>query len=58
MQGLDQLPIKDWGKGASSVVKPVLLSRGTIESIDLVKTRLLCEEVLGFECAPAGDCTR
>ncbi len=54
MQGLDQLPIKDWGKGASSVVKPVLLSRGTIESIDIAKTRLLCEEVLGFECAPAG----
>jgi hypothetical protein len=51
MPGLDELPSKDWGKGASSVVRPLLLSRGTLESIDLAKTRLMCEEVLGFECA-------
>jgi len=55
MPGLEELPAKDWGKGASSVVKPVLLSRGTLESTDLAKTRLLCEEVLGFECATLGD---
>lgn len=54
MPGLDELPAKDWGKGASSVIKPVLLSRGTIESIDLAKTLLLCEDVLGFECVPLG----
>lgn len=54
MPGLDELPAKDWGRGASSVVKPVLLSRGTLESVDLAKTRLLCEEALGFDCAPAG----
>jgi hypothetical protein len=54
MPGLDELPAKDWGKGASSVIKPVLLSRGTFESIDLAKTRLLCEEALGFECAELG----
>ena len=54
MPGLDELPAKDWGKAASSIVKPVLLSRGTLESIDLAKTRLLCEDVLGFECAPLG----
>lgn len=51
MPGLDQLPAKDWGKASSSVIKPVLLSRGTLESTDLARTRLLCEEVLGFECA-------
>ena len=51
MPGLEDLPAKDWGKGAASVIKPVLLSRGTIETIDLAKTRLMCEEVLGFECA-------
>ena len=46
MPGLDQLPNKDWGKAASSVIKPLLLSRGTLETIDLARTRLLCEEVL------------
>ena len=51
MPGLDELPAKDWGRGASPVIRPVLLSRGTLESIDLAKTRLMCEEVLGFECA-------
>ncbi len=54
MPGLDELPAKDWGKSATSVVKPVLLSRGTLETIDLAKTRLLCEEALGFECAETG----
>ncbi len=54
MQRLDELPAKDWGKGASSVIKPVMLSRGTLDSIDLEKTRLLCEEALGFECAMLG----
>ncbi len=54
MPGLDELPQKDWGKSANSVVRPVLLSRGTIETTDLKKTRLMCEEVLGFECAPNG----
>lgn len=55
MSGLDQLPTKDWGKAASSVIKPVLLSRGTIETIDLGRTRLLCQEVLGFDCAETGQ---
>jgi len=56
MPGLDQLPSKDWGKSAASVIKPVLLSRGTFETIDIVRTRRLCEEVLGFHCvAPAPD---
>ena len=50
MPGLDQLPAKDWGKAATSVIKPVLMARGTLESIDLAKTRLLCEEALGFDC--------
>lgn len=54
MPGLDELPEKDWGQAASSVVKPVLLSRGTLESTDLAKTRLLCEEALGFDCATLG----
>jgi Glyoxalase/Bleomycin resistance protein/Dioxygenase superfamily len=55
MPGLDTLPEKDWGKGDSSVVKPVLLARGTLESIDLAKTRRLAE-VLGFDCvAPSAD---
>ena len=52
MPGLDELPAKDWGKAASSVIKPVLLSRGTRESTDIARTRMLCEEVLGFDCAP------
>jgi hypothetical protein len=51
MPALDQLAAKDWGKAQSSVVKPVLLARGTLETIDLAKTRLLCEEALGFDCA-------
>ena len=54
MPGLEELPAKDWGKAASSVIKPVLLSRGTFESVDLARTRLLCEEALGFECAQLG----
>ena len=54
MPGLDLLPAKDWGKASSSVIKPVLLSRGTLESTDLARTRLLCEEALGFECAQLG----
>ena len=56
MLGLDELPAKDWGKAASSVIKPVLLSRGTLESTDIARTRMLCEEVLGFDCAqPSPD---
>lgn len=51
MPGLEELPEKDWGKGETSVIKPLLLSRGTLESVDLARTRLMCEEVLGFECA-------
>ena len=27
-----------------------MLSRGTLLSLDLAKTKLLCEEVLGFDC--------
>jgi hypothetical protein len=54
MPGLDELPAKDWGRAASSVIKPVLLARGTFESVDLAKTRLLCEEALGFDCAQLG----
>lgn len=51
MPGLAELPAKDWGKAESSVVTPVLLSRGTLESIDLDKTRRL-GEVLGFDVVP------
>jgi hypothetical protein len=54
MPGLDELPEKGWGGSETSVIRPVLLSRGTIETVDLAKTRLMCEEVLGFECAPNG----
>ena len=54
MPGLEELPAKDWGQSASSVIKPVLLARGTLESVDLAKTRLLCEEALGFDCARLG----
>ena len=50
MAGLDTLPEKGWGKGDNPVVRPVLLARGTLESIDLAKTRRLAE-VLGFDCA-------
>ena len=50
MTGLADLPDKDWGKADDPVIRPVLLSRGTLESVDLQKTRLMCEEVLGFEC--------
>ncbi len=51
MAGLADLPGMDWGQAATSVIKPVLLSRGTLESLDIRKTRLMCEEVLGFDCA-------
>lgn len=51
MPALSDLPAMDWGKGTASVIRPVLLARGTLESIDIGKTRLMCEEVLGFECA-------
>ena len=54
MAGLADLPDKDWGKADNPVIKPVLLSRGTLETIDIHKTRLMCEEVLGFECAMLG----
>ena len=54
MPGLDQLPEKNWGRSENPVIRPLLLSRGTIETIDLAKTRLMCEEVLGFECVPNG----
>ncbi len=55
MTGLDELPTKSWGKAAAPVIRPVLLSRGTLESIDFAKTRLLAE-TLGFVCVePAPD---
>jgi hypothetical protein len=47
---LDQLATADWGKAPDSVVKPVMMARGTLLSLDMAKTRLLCEEVLGFAC--------
>jgi hypothetical protein len=49
MPGLDELPTKDWGQGEAPAIRPLLLSRGTIESIDLGKTRRLAE-ALGFDC--------
>ncbi len=55
MAGLERLSEETWGRAARSVVKPLLLARGTLESIDLAKTRRLAE-VLGFDCAePAPD---
>ena len=50
MSRLDELVTADWGKAASPVIKPVMMSRGTLLSLDMAKTRLLCEEVLGFVC--------
>jgi hypothetical protein len=49
MPSFDDLETKDWGKAASSVITPVALSRGTLESTDFAKTRALAE-VLGFDC--------
>jgi hypothetical protein len=54
MSELDRLPEKDWGKAESPVIKPLLMARGTFETIDLAKTRLLLEEVLGFLCVEIG----
>jgi Glyoxalase/Bleomycin resistance protein/Dioxygenase superfamily len=55
MPGLETLPDKPWGKSSSSVVRPVLLARGTLESVDIAATRRLAE-TLGFDCvAPAPD---
>lgn len=48
---LEQLPDSHWGLAANPVIKPLIISRGTMLSIDLGKTRALCEEVLGFQCA-------
>ncbi len=50
MTRLDALSHAPWGKGEGSVVKPLVLARGTLESVDLAKTRRLAE-VLGFDCA-------
>ncbi len=52
MPGLDELPLKDWGKSEAPTVRPLLLARGTLESIDMAKTRRLAE-VLGFVCRDA-----
>jgi hypothetical protein len=41
------------GKAASSVVKPVALSRGTMATRDLALTRRFLEEALGMECREA-----
>ena len=54
MPGLDTLPSKDWGKAENPVIRPLLLSRGTLETTDIARTRLMCEEVLGFQCASLG----
>jgi hypothetical protein len=54
MQSLDDLPAKDWGKAPNPVIKPLLMARGTFETIDLERTRLLLTEVMGFECADIG----
>ena len=48
---MDQLVDTSWGKAPSSVIKPRIMSRGTLLSLDLDKTRALLTEVLGFECA-------
>jgi hypothetical protein len=49
MASFDDLQTKSWGKAAASVITPVMLSRGTLESTDFAKTRALAE-VLGFDC--------
>jgi hypothetical protein len=55
MAGLDEMTTRPWGKSETSVITPVLLSRGTLESSDFAKTRRLAE-VLGFVCVePAPD---
>ena len=53
MPGLDELPLKDWGKSEAPAVRPLLLARGTLESIDMAKTRRLAE-VLGFIAGSLG----
>ena len=52
---LQELPTSTWGLAANPVIKPKILSRGTLLSIDLEKTRALCEEVLGFHCVKVSD---
>ena len=49
MSGLELLPNSPWGRGAAPVIRPVMLTRGTLETCDMVKTRRL-GETLGFEC--------
>ncbi len=49
MPGLDELPNKPWGKSQTSVIKPLVMSRGTLKSVDFAKTRRL-GETLGFVC--------
>lgn len=41
------------GRAASSVVKPVALTRGTLAVRDLARTRRFLEDVLGMDCAVA-----
>ncbi len=48
---LDQLVDTGWGKAPRSVIKPRVMSRGTLLTLDMEKTQALCTEVLGFECA-------
>lgn len=52
---LAQLPASNWGRAANPVINPMILSRGTLLSIDMARTRALCEEVLGFQCAMVNE---
>ena len=54
MTPLDKLATADWGKAPNPVIKPLAMARGTLLSLDLAKTKRLCEEVLGFDVVERG----
>jgi hypothetical protein len=50
MLDMNQIVTSSWGRGSKDpVVRPAMLTRGTLETLDLAKTRLL-GDTLGFEC--------
>ena len=50
MVTLAEVAAKSIGKSGNSVVKPVLLDRGSLVTRDLEATRRFLEELLGMEC--------
>ena len=50
MSRMDELASAPWGAAPTPVIRPVMMARGTLLSLDFAKTRRLAEEVLGFVC--------